>query len=96
MGEYVQLGAVKTWYDEHSHGDPLVLLHGGMADAHWFEPNLEASGLSALTAWTLVMFGDDDLVTLTHMGGTCEAIPNAEFAIVRGTSHFLTQETPHL
>src|SRR4029450_1861565 len=26
MAEYVQLGAVKTWYDEHGSGDPLVVV----------------------------------------------------------------------
>ena len=40
MAEYVQLGEVKTWYDEHGSGDPLVLMHGGLVDARWFEPNL--------------------------------------------------------
>jgi pimeloyl-ACP methyl ester carboxylesterase len=42
MATYVQLGAVKTWYDEHDQGDPLVLLHGGLADARFFQPNLPA------------------------------------------------------
>ena len=40
MATYVQLGAVKTWYDEHGQGDPLVLLHGGLVDARFFQPNL--------------------------------------------------------
>jgi pimeloyl-ACP methyl ester carboxylesterase len=40
MAGYVQLGDVKTWYDEQGDGDPLVLLHGGLVDARWFEPNL--------------------------------------------------------
>ena len=30
MGRYVEIGAVKTWYDEQGEGEPLVLLHGGM------------------------------------------------------------------
>jgi pimeloyl-ACP methyl ester carboxylesterase len=42
MATYVQLGVVKTWYDEHGQGDPLVLLHGGLADARFFAPNLPA------------------------------------------------------
>ena len=42
MAGYVQLGAVKTWYDEHGSGDPLVLMHGGLVDARFFEPNLGA------------------------------------------------------
>jgi pimeloyl-ACP methyl ester carboxylesterase len=30
MGQYIDIGAVKTWYDEQGEGDPLVLLHGGL------------------------------------------------------------------
>jgi pimeloyl-ACP methyl ester carboxylesterase len=30
MGQYVEIGAVNTWYDESGTGDPLVLLHGGI------------------------------------------------------------------
>ncbi|MEY2420811.1 MAG: hypothetical protein QOI95_878 [Acidimicrobiaceae bacterium] len=33
MGEYVELGGVKTWYEVVGEGDPLVLLHGGMSDS---------------------------------------------------------------
>jgi pimeloyl-ACP methyl ester carboxylesterase len=230
MAEYVQLGAVKTWYDEHGSGDPLVLLHGGLVDARFFEPNLGAlaehfhvyrperrghghtpdvpgpityqlmaedtiafleavvgepadlvghsdgaftgmlvaiqrpelvrrlvlisggfnksgeaapdmewnvdelarflgpaygevspdgedhfkvvatkigemaavepnlqtSELVNVTQRTLVMFSDDDLMTLAHAVEMYEALPNAELAIVPGTSHFLTQEKPRL
>ena len=230
MAEYVQLGEVKSWYDEHGSGEPLVLMHGGLVDARWFEPNLaplaehfhvytperrghghtadvpgpityqlmaddtiafleavvgepadlvghsdgafvamlvamqrpelvrrlvmisggfskhgdaapdaewdvdaitefigpaygevspdgvdhfrvvaskvgemaakepylEASELGKITARSLVMFADDDLLTMAHAVEMYEAIPNAELAIVPGTSHFLTQEKPHL
>lgn len=230
MGKYVQLGEVKTWYDEHGSGKPLVLMHGGLVDARWFEPNLaplaerfhvyvperrghghtpdvqgpityqamaddtiafldtvvgepadlvghsdgafvamlvamqrpelvnrlvmisggfnksgeampdmewdvdqiaeflgpaygevspdgidhfkvvakkigdmaavepdlQASELAKVTQRALVMFSDDDLVTLAHSVEMYDALPNAELAIVPGTSHFLTQEKPHL
>src|SRR3979411_2054923 len=33
MGEYVQLGEVKTWFEVEGRGDPLGLLHGGMSDS---------------------------------------------------------------
>jgi pimeloyl-ACP methyl ester carboxylesterase len=40
VGSYVQLGEVRTWYDEHGDGQPLVLLHPGGADARAWAPNL--------------------------------------------------------
>jgi pimeloyl-ACP methyl ester carboxylesterase len=230
MGAYVQLGPVRTWYDERGEGDPLVLMHGGLVDARFFdpnvgplaerfhvylperrghgrtpdvdgpityqlmtddtiafldqvvgepadlvghsdgafvamqvamqrpdlvkrlvmisggfnksgeampdmewdvealtqflgpaygevspdgvahfpvvatkigemaavEPNLEVAELAKVTARSLVMFSDDDLMTLTHAVDMYDALPNAELAIVPGTSHFLTQEKPEL
>jgi pimeloyl-ACP methyl ester carboxylesterase len=230
MAEYVQLGAVKTWYDERGSGDPLVLMHGGLVDSRFFEPNLgalaerfrvytperrghghtpdvpgpityqlmadetiafletvvgepadlvghsdgaftamlvamqrpelvkrivlisggfnkkgeaapdmewnvdelarflapaygevspdgeehfkvvatkigemaavepnlEASDLAKVTVRTLVMFSDDDLMTMAHAVEMYEALPHAELAVVPGTSHFLTQEKPDL
>lgn len=230
MGRYVQLGPVNTWYDEHGEGEPLVLMHGGLVDSRFFEPNLPAlaerfhvytperrghghtpdvegpityqlmtddtiafletvvgqpadlvghsdgafvamlvaiqrpelvkrlvmiSGgfdkageaapdaewdvdaiadflapaygevspdgidhfkvvaskvgemaaaephldvaeLAKVTCRSLAMFADDDLVTPQHMVEMYDALPNAELAIVPGTSHFLTQEKPDL
>jgi pimeloyl-ACP methyl ester carboxylesterase len=42
MADYVPLNGVRTWYDEHGDGDPLVLLHPGGAgvDARAFGPNV--------------------------------------------------------
>jgi pimeloyl-ACP methyl ester carboxylesterase len=62
----------------------------------WPEPNLQASELAKVAQRSLVMFSDDDLVTLTHAVDMYDALPNAELAVVPGTSHFLTQEKPHL
>ncbi len=42
MADYVQLGGMRMWYDEHGAGDPLVLLHPGGVDARAFGPNLGA------------------------------------------------------
>lgn len=66
---------------------------GGMAAV---EPNLQASDLAKVSQRTLVMFSDDDLMTMTHAVETYEALANVEFAVVPGTSHFRTQEKPHL
>ena len=44
MGRYVEIGALKTWYDEQGEGEPLVLLHGGMStNATWAAQILELS-----------------------------------------------------
>ncbi|KUF18984.1 alpha/beta fold hydrolase [Streptomyces silvensis] len=60
------------------------------------EPDLRAADLAAVTCRTLVMFADDDLVTMRHAVEMYEAMPHAELAVVPGTSHFLTQEKPAL
>ncbi|MFC9294180.1 alpha/beta fold hydrolase [Streptomyces sp. NPDC057011] len=60
------------------------------------EPVLEAEQLAAVTARTLAVFADDDLMSLAHAVATFEALPHAELAVVPGTSHFLTQEKPDL
>jgi pimeloyl-ACP methyl ester carboxylesterase len=40
MSGYVQLGEVRTYYEEDGSGAPLVLLHPGGADSRAFEVNL--------------------------------------------------------
>jgi len=42
MATYVDLDGVRTWYDEHGSGDPLVLLHPALVDSRAFAPNLDA------------------------------------------------------
>jgi pimeloyl-ACP methyl ester carboxylesterase len=60
------------------------------------EPRMDVTELSRVRQRSLVMFADDDLMTLGHAVQMFEALPNAELAVVPGTSHFLTQEKPHL
>ena len=42
MAAYRELEGVRTWYDEHGEGEPIVLLHPGGADARAWAPNLDA------------------------------------------------------
>lgn len=60
------------------------------------EPTLAASDLSTITAPTLVMAGDRDIVTLAHTCAMFEAIPGGELAIVPGTTHAAHLEKPAL
>ncbi len=60
------------------------------------EPILAESDLRGVSARTLVMASDDDIITLEHTLALYRGITNAELAVVPGTSHFLTQEKPDL
>jgi pimeloyl-ACP methyl ester carboxylesterase len=42
MAGYAELDGLRTWYDEHGRGEPLVLLHPGLVDSRAFAPNLDA------------------------------------------------------
>jgi pimeloyl-ACP methyl ester carboxylesterase len=79
--------------DGEAHFPVLV---GKIAEMARNEPHLAAADLAAITARTLVMYADDDLMTLAHAVAMFDALPDAEVAVVPGTSHFLTQEKPHL
>jgi pimeloyl-ACP methyl ester carboxylesterase len=59
-------------------------------------PWLDASELTKVRARSLIVLSDDDIVTLAHGLEMYDSIPNAEFAVIPGTSHFVNQEKPHL
>ncbi|MFC7446744.1 alpha/beta fold hydrolase [Rhodococcus daqingensis] len=63
---------------------------------HVEEPTLTAEDLRGVTSRTLVMLGDDDEVTLEHALALYRGLPDAELAVVPGTSHGLLVEKPDL
>jgi len=67
-----------------------------LARLHETDPALSTSDLARIASRTLVMVGDDDQVTLEHAVAMYRAIPNAELAVVPGTSHGLLVEKPGL
>jgi pimeloyl-ACP methyl ester carboxylesterase len=60
------------------------------------EPTLTEADLRGVTSRTLVMLGDDDEVILEHAIAMYRGIPDAELAVVPGTSHGLLHEKPEL
>ena len=40
MATYIEIGGVKTWYDEDGSGEPLVLLHGGLSTNETWAPQM--------------------------------------------------------
>jgi pimeloyl-ACP methyl ester carboxylesterase len=63
---------------------------------HQTEPSLTEEDLGAIGCRTLVMLGDDDEVRLEHGIALFRALPNAELAIIPGSSHGLLVEKPKL
>ncbi|MBD0321946.1 MAG: alpha/beta hydrolase [Aldersonia sp.] len=67
-----------------------------LARMHQEGPTLEPGDLERLEARTLVMAADDDEVELEHVLAMYRAIPDAELAVIPGTSHGLLVEKPEL
>ena len=60
------------------------------------EPTMSSADLARITQPTLVMAGDDDLISLPHTAALYESLPDAQLAIVPGASHCLPIERPEL
>jgi len=77
-------------------GEHYEVIVEKLARMHQIDPSLDQSDLAAIPCRTLVMLGDDDEVRLEHAIALYRALPNAELAIVPGTSHGLLVEKPRL
>ncbi|MFE9676732.1 alpha/beta fold hydrolase [Streptomyces sp. NPDC006259] len=71
---------------------PIVA--GKVVDMIRTQPTISTDDLGRIRAPTLVMVADDDLVTLEHTIALYRAVPDAELAVVPGTSHALPMEKP--
>jgi len=60
------------------------------------EPRLGVADLARVPARTLVVAGDDDVIPLEHTLALYRGLPDAELAVVPGTSHILILEKPAL
>jgi pimeloyl-ACP methyl ester carboxylesterase len=67
-----------------------------LARTHHGAPTLATDELRAIGCRTLVMLGDDDEVRLEHAIALYRALPDAELAVIPGTSHGLLVEKPDL
>ena len=60
------------------------------------QPHIPPADLARVAAPTLVLVGDDDCIHHSHTVELFERIPDAQLAVVPGTSHFLQLEKPAL
>ncbi len=55
------------------------------------EPHIERTGLSKITAPTLVICGKSDMIKESHTKEIAESIPNAKLSIIQG-DHFIASK----
>jgi pimeloyl-ACP methyl ester carboxylesterase len=91
--EFFVDGYAEVSPDGRSH---FPVIAAKMAQMHVDGPTLSADDLRGISSRTLVMAGDDDEVALEHLIAAYRAIPDAELAVVPGTSHGLMVEKPDL
>jgi pimeloyl-ACP methyl ester carboxylesterase len=60
------------------------------------EPDLELSELATVKAPTLVMLGDNDMVTEAHAADMASAIPTSKVVVVPDATHGLPMEKPEI
>jgi pimeloyl-ACP methyl ester carboxylesterase len=90
-------GLVEAYAEVSPDGvEHLPVVCAKLAQASAVAPALARADLGGVTCRTLIMAGDDDLVTLEHTLELYRGLPNGELAIVPGTSHTLLMEKPDL
>ena len=74
---------------------PVVAAKGLKMGFHE-EPTFSVEDLARISTPTLVLAGDDDMFPAAHTVSMFDALPNAQLAILPGTSHLLVFEQPAL
>ena len=76
--------------------DSFEVLFAQMGEVWRADTGHSMADLATLAAPTLVLLGDDDVVTVEHAAAMVRAIPDAQLAVVPNTSHALPIEKPDL
>jgi len=91
--EFLRQGYGEISPDGIGHYDVVV---AKLAAMHASEPALSEADLRKIALRTLIMVADDDQVRLEHAIAMYRSLPDAELAVVPGTSHGLLAEKPGL
>jgi pimeloyl-ACP methyl ester carboxylesterase len=85
-------------YEMHSPDGPdhWPAVFGKFTEMMQNEPHIPVGDLARISSPTLVIAGDDDMVSLEHTIALFRAIPNSELAMIPGASHALPMEKPEL
>jgi pimeloyl-ACP methyl ester carboxylesterase len=85
-------------YEMHSPDGPehWPVAFGKFIEMTQREPHIPIAEIARISAPTLVLVGDDDLMTLDHTVSLYDAIPNSQLAVIPGASHAVAMEKPEL
>jgi pimeloyl-ACP methyl ester carboxylesterase len=88
----------RSLYEMHSPDGPehWPVVFGKFVEMTQREPHIQVGELARISSPTLVVVGDDDMVSIEHSVKLFRAIPNSQLAVVPGTSHAVAMEKPEL
>jgi pimeloyl-ACP methyl ester carboxylesterase len=76
--------------------DHWPVVFGKFGEMTRTQPRIVPDELGHISNQTLVIVGDDDMISLEHTVSLFRLLPNAELAVVPGTSHAVALEKPEL
>jgi pimeloyl-ACP methyl ester carboxylesterase len=93
-----EMATLREPYEKHSPDGPehWPIVYEKFVELIRREPNISLEELARISAPTLVLVGDDDIVLLEHTVAMFRAIPKSELAVIPGTSHAVLTEKPEL
>jgi pimeloyl-ACP methyl ester carboxylesterase len=93
-----EMATLRGPYEKHSPDGPehWPIVYQKFVELIRREPNISLEELARISAPTLVLVGDDDIVSLEHTVAMFRAIPKSELAVIPGTSHAVPTEKPEL
>lgn len=97
LGEKDTMDLLRAEYDEVSPDGPehFETVHAKTMHMIQTEPEIDLASLRGISAPTLVLQGDRDLVTVAHSQAVAASMPHARLAVLPGT-HLLPIEAPDL
>lgn len=70
------------------------VVFGKLKEVYSVAPDLDLDVLAAVAAPSLVLCGDDDIISVEHAAELVRRLPDAQLGVVTGTSHALPLEKP--
>jgi pimeloyl-ACP methyl ester carboxylesterase len=93
-----EMAAFRDLYEQHSPDGPehWQVVFAKFVEMTQREPHIPVDDLARISAPTLVVAADDDIVSIEHSASLYRAVPDAQLAVIPGSSHPVVMEKPDL